>query len=144
MTLDRRSFVAACGSIVAGISTTGCAAALATPVTISAGQVRVRIRDLPVLAQDGRPATLQPDGLADPIIVTRVSATEFVAVSPICTHRGCTAEATGERIVCPCHGSTYTPDGRVVRGPAERALTRYPVALRGDELTIMLTPMGAR
>jgi glycine/D-amino acid oxidase-like deaminating enzyme/nitrite reductase/ring-hydroxylating ferredoxin subunit len=47
------------------------------------------------------------------------------AVSPICTHRGCqvqfnNAERTWD---CPCHGSRFDVDGKVIHGPAVRDLT---------------------
>jgi Rieske Fe-S protein len=51
----------------------------------------------------------------------------WVALSPVCTHQGCIVDVQGAALVCPCHGSTYDRQGRVVRGPAERALTSYPV-----------------
>ncbi len=48
------------------------------------------------------------------------------AVSPACAHLGClvswnTAEATWD---CPCHGSRYDRDGRVIQGPSVRDLER--------------------
>jgi Rieske Fe-S protein len=56
----------------------------------------------------------------------------FVALSPICTHLGCTVEIEGDRLVCPCHGSTYDRTGAVLQGPAERPLARYRTRLSAD------------
>ncbi len=74
----------------------------------------------------------------------------FHAVSAVCTHLGCTvrAEALSQpetrevggaplrlthRFACPCHGSKYTGDGKVVSGPAPRALAWYPLAVSTDD-----------
>jgi cytochrome b6-f complex iron-sulfur subunit len=47
----------------------------------------------------------------------------FYAISSICTHLGCNvAHKEGAGFACPCHGSLYDGDGRVVQGPAPRAL----------------------
>ena len=47
------------------------------------------------------------------------------AISPFCTHRGCQVELnTAERTWdCPCHGSRFDLDGRVLHGPAVDDLT---------------------
>ena len=46
------------------------------------------------------------------------------AVSPVCTHVGClVAFNPAERSWdCPCHGSRYTVEGKVIQGPAVRDL----------------------
>jgi Rieske Fe-S protein len=51
---------------------------------------------------------------------------ELHAVSPSCTHLGCLvrfndAERSWD---CPCHGSRFGVDGRVLQGPAVRELDR--------------------
>ena len=54
----------------------------------------------------------------------RDSAGELHVVSATCTHMGClvswnTAETTWD---CPCHGSRFTCEGRVIEGPAVKDL----------------------
>jgi glycine/D-amino acid oxidase-like deaminating enzyme/nitrite reductase/ring-hydroxylating ferredoxin subunit len=51
------------------------------------------------------------------------------AVSPTCTHLGCQVNfnAAERSWDCPCHGSRFAPDGRVVQGPAVHRLERKPV-----------------
>jgi len=46
----------------------------------------------------------------------------FSALSLVCTHLGCTVEQKTDGFTCPCHGSRYTKDGKVTRGPAEQPL----------------------
>lgn len=55
-----------------------------------------------------------------------------------CTHLGCTFpwNPVDEQFQCPCHGSRYTPDGMVVRGPANRPLKLVRVAVRGDRIWV--------
>jgi Rieske Fe-S protein len=60
----------------------------------------------------------------------RDASGELVAVSASCRHMGCTvawntAESTWD---CPCHGSRFAPDGRVLHGPATRQLGRIELA----------------
>ncbi len=55
------------------------------------------------------------------------------AVSAICTHIGCTVAWNGaERSWdCPCHGSRFDTDGKVICGPTTEALT--PVSIQAGE-----------
>lgn len=61
----------------------------------------------------------------------------FYALSLVCTHLGCTVTVTPEALSCPCHGSRFDKQGRVLTGPAERALERLDVELRGDEVLVL-------
>lgn len=49
------------------------------------------------------------------------------ARSALCTHRTCKLNARRDEFHCPCHGSVFTLDGRVTRGPARRDLPGFIV-----------------
>ncbi|TAK36335.1 MAG: ubiquinol-cytochrome c reductase iron-sulfur subunit [Lysobacteraceae bacterium] len=47
----------------------------------------------------------------------------YYALDNVCTHLGCLIHPQPDgTFACPCHGSRYTADGQVIRGPAVRPL----------------------
>ncbi len=50
------------------------------------------------------------------------------AISRVCTHLGCIVKSEADGFHCPCHGSRFAPDGKVVKGPAPKALAWLAVA----------------
>ena len=44
------------------------------------------------------------------------------AISKICTHLGCIVALSETGFQCPCHGSKYNQQGKVIAGPAPRPL----------------------
>lgn len=58
------------------------------------------------------------------------------AISTICTHLGCVVKATGKGFECPCHGSGFTKDGHVVKGPAPKPLPWLKVTKSGSGWTV--------
>jgi cytochrome b6-f complex iron-sulfur subunit len=58
------------------------------------------------------------------------------AVSTICTHLGCVVKANAEGFECPCHGSKFTADGEVTKGPAPRPLPWLKVNVSGGMVVI--------
>lgn len=63
-------------------------------------------------------------------------ATGVHAISTICTHLGCIVRASAGGFECPCHGSAFTPDGGVVKGPAPRALDWLEVSSSDGVVTV--------
>lgn len=133
--LDRREFVVACGGTVM-LMLAGCASLVTHPVPVVAGRVRLPLSAYPDLAKPDGAIQIQPDSSADPVYVLALASGGYSAISPICTHRGCTVDVNGSGLVCPCHGSAYDREGHVLRGPAQRALRSYAVRREGDELVI--------
>lgn len=59
---------------------------------------------------------------------------QVFALSSICTHKGCKVRAQPDQsFLCKCHGSKFTPDGKVLNGPADRDLPRLAVAVSEDK-----------
>lgn len=78
------------------------------------------------LDQDG--TILDKSGMAKPVLVVRNPDNNSIsALNPMCTHQGCTVELNAEEkvLACPCHGSKFAFDGRVLEGPADRPLGTF-------------------
>ena len=131
---SRRDFLVTCACLVAG----GCASVAARPVPLNGDVVRLSLAEYPELSKPGGFTKVLPEGAENPVYVLALGDHRFAALSPICTHRGCTVEIEGARLVCPCHGSTYDREGAVLRGPAERALGRHELTVSGSDLFIKL------
>lgn len=61
------------------------------------------------------------------------SADGFFCISSVCTHLGCNVRHAGTGFLCPCHGSRYDENGRVVAGPAPKPLAWYALSLSPHE-----------
>jgi cytochrome b6-f complex iron-sulfur subunit len=72
------------------------------------------------------------------IIIIRSGENEYVALSKICTHQGCTVgyNETTNQLPCPCHGSLYSISGSVLNGPASASLKKYNITISGNNLII--------
>jgi len=55
-----------------------------------------------------------------------------------CTHQQNQLIPTGNGYVCNLHGSQFDKEGKVMKGPAENALKKYPTSIDRDKLIIHL------
>lgn len=159
---DRREFllqaasmlgVTFCGSLL-GSALTGCADDVLKPANapIASGiEVDLTIE-----------TALQPIGGAlrktfgafnggNNIVIIRQSETEFLVVTAICTHQGCTVDlptSPGANLICPCHGAQYSSrpsdGGAVLGGPAPLPLKKYPYAFDATRNVLILNPGSAQ
>jgi len=58
------------------------------------------------------------------------------AVSTVCTHLGCLVKQAEGGFECPCHGSKFSADGTVTKGPAPQPLPWLKVTAAGGAFTV--------
>lgn len=94
--------------------------------------------DFPQLAMPGGSVVGLAKGLADPLVVVRVDATTAAAVDAKCTHLGCTVgyDAGSGDLLCPCHGSVFGLDGRVLSPPAPSPLKTYGATVGAEGISV--------
>jgi len=69
------------------------------------------------------------------------------AISLVCTHLGCIVKVAEADLECPCHGSRFTLDGAVTKGPAPQPLPWLKVSESGGEYMVDLAttvPAGTK
>lgn len=76
--------------------------------------------------------------VGDFIVINKNKPT--TALSAKCTHLGCTInKAENGRLLCPCHGSEFDLEGKVIKGPAYKNLEIIPVKMNEDGTQIEIT-----
>lgn len=75
-----------------------------------------------------------------PLFVVRVSPTEILALSAVCTHLRCiiTWRRESRTFVCPCHEGAFDRNGNVLSGPPKRPLRQHGAEVRADEIVVHL------
>lgn len=69
----------------------------------------------------------------------RQSGGTVTVYSPLCTHLGCGYHwDSGDReFKCPCHGSVFDINGKVLAGPAPRPLDTLPAKIENGRLFVI-------
>jgi menaquinol-cytochrome c reductase iron-sulfur subunit len=70
--------------------------------------------------------------------VVKEPDSKIVAFAPQCTHLACAYhwEMEAGKFMCPCHGSAFSIEGKVLEGPAPRPLDRYLTRVENNRLKI--------
>jgi Rieske Fe-S protein len=141
--ISRRSFLGSTALVVLPALCGGCTddgVSLVELPPVSNKTIAISLDEFPMLKNVGGSIVGQASGYANPIVVAHVRDDMFSALDAICTHERCTVayNALNLTLDCPCHGSSYEVDGRVINGPAVRALSRFTATSDGTTLTITL------
>ena len=76
------------------------------------------------------------------VIVVRLAAgnlpASFTAVAVACTHEGTFVNynASGNKFICPNHGSTFSTNGAVTLGPAGTSLKQFTITINGASMRV--------
>jgi cytochrome b6-f complex iron-sulfur subunit len=140
-TLTRREFLAQSGKaiIVSGLTVGGavsCAVTATYRGVVRDGRLLVDIKLYPELENPGGGVIFELQDLPKPILLINVDGKKFNALSAMCTHMGCTVSLSKNFILCPCHGSTYNLEGKVLRGPAQKDLKNYKLKKNNGRVEI--------
>ncbi len=72
------------------------------------------------------------------LIVEGSEAIGDFGINAICTHLGCVVpwNSGANKYICPCHGSQYDANGKVVRGPAPLSLALAHIDIEDDNVFV--------
>jgi menaquinol-cytochrome c reductase iron-sulfur subunit len=151
---DRRDFICktcavAIGGAITLVAPIAGALVLADPLrhkTESGGAVLVA--HLGALPENGEPRKFSvlatridawnrtPNVPVGAVYLQRLPGDKVRALNVVCPHAGCFVDfrPAENHYHCPCHNSSFTPDGRVLdpKSPSPRGLDELPVEVRGD------------
>ncbi len=143
--MDRRDFLKALaasgGAAALGTFLAGCAPSATTGGGSTSGSgitLDLTKPENQSLATVGGTLALDADSL-DPtgLLLYRLNESTVLAFSRKCSHMGCTVGAFQNGVsTCPCHGSQYDTNGKVIKGPAPKALKAYTATVSGTTVTI--------
>lgn len=136
-TTSRRAFLKRAGLVAAGVALAG--AVLAQDDENAGAMTQAANKGLidlgPVTAFKPNSVT---DHTSDAGAFISSTADGLIALSPSCTHQGCTTryQATTNDFACPCHGARFAADGSVTRRPGRGPLSAYPLQVRNGHVFV--------
>ena len=74
-----------------------------------------------------RSVMLNEPSLPAPLLLSKDQSGNYRAFLMLCTHKGCDVSPAGAVLLCPCHGSEFSLQGKVLKGPATENLPEYRV-----------------
>jgi cytochrome b6-f complex iron-sulfur subunit len=136
-TTSRREFLKRAGLVAAGVALAG--AVLAQDDENRGAMTQAANKGLVDL---GPVTAFKPNGVVDRsgdagAFISR-TADGLIALSPVCTHQGCTTRYVSgtNEFACPCHGARFAADGSITRRPGRSPLAAYPLQVKNGRLFV--------
>lgn len=72
------------------------------------------------------------------VVINNAGKTDVLSAH--CTHLGCLInQIDGNKLVCPCHGSEFTTNGDVIKGPAYKPLEKEKFRISKNQSFIYIS-----
>lgn len=140
--MERRSFIktscSVCVAIGAGLtlaSVSSCSPTVIYRTTVTENKINVPLS----LFAESDLQIIRPSGFENDIALRKEQNGSYTALLLRCTHADNQVSTTGNGFVCNLHGSTFTKEGEVTKGPAQRPLKKYKTEINPDTIIINLT-----
>lgn len=136
--MNRKEFFARVGLGAAAVLVPACISGLATSCSSNNVADAPASVDFTLDVSTGSLATDKGYLAINGLVVARVDATTFLAVSAACTHEGTTVNYAGSSNTfhCPNHGANFSNTGVHLNGPGSGNLKQYNVTLTGNSLRV--------
>jgi cytochrome b6-f complex iron-sulfur subunit len=144
--MRRRNFIKVsclgCVGTVAGISLLESCVSSYIAGSVTNNMLTIKKSDFIVVKKDKQVerdfVVVKNDAYPFPVVVYKISSTEYSALYMECTHQGCELNAYQTQLVCPCHGSEFDTKGNVLQGPADIPLKNFEVKTDDQNIYIKI------
>lgn len=140
--MDRKNFIITCCGAAATAFLTSCGKAYYATNTLLGKNIAVALSEFEEIKEGVTVprafVLVKNEQLPFPIAVYRKSDKNYTALYMECTHRGCELRPAPTTLQCPCHGSEFSTEGKILNPPADRDLTRFPVTVSNKQIIIQL------
>lgn len=127
--MDRKEFIKSAGCLcgvgaLAGLIATTESCAPKTQMfkaTVASGKALVPTS----LFEGGNIQIVKVQGLEDKVAIVKNTDGSYAAFEMKCTHAGATLKVNGDDFACNLHGSLFSTDGQVKKGPAKLPLKNF-------------------
>jgi len=116
------------------LSLEGCTGYKSVTADRTEGKLSVKKSDI----TDSPFVIVKSSGLNAPVLLKKENADTYTSVLMLCTHKQCELKPQGSILYCPCHGSEFSHEGKVLKEPADKDLVQYKTSADNNYIHIHL------
>jgi len=141
--MERRDFIKNCGVFCAGtiglsLLTQRCGSIHYAASSVDANKIKLNKSEfINEKNVERKFVVIRSDKFQFPICVYKTS-NAYSAVYMQCTHQGCELHPNKTSLVCPCHGSEFSIEGKVQSPPADKDLKQFKIITDNETIYIEL------